>query len=130
MLVWEHRVGCLWSEVCVPGRTERATAVLLADPCFQLRSIQYLLGHAEPSALAAAAPPTDKRHFSLHTCKCRPCTGGWALLTTHSHSWGGRNGVDGVCVPCSIPALLVLGTGVYALLHHITLDGDVSSASQ
>uniref|UniRef100_A0A8C3GTZ1 E3 ubiquitin-protein ligase RNF123 n=1 Tax=Corvus moneduloides TaxID=1196302 RepID=A0A8C3GTZ1_CORMO len=49
------------------GRTERATAVLLADPCFQLRSIQYLLGHAEPSALAAAAPATDKRHFSLHT---------------------------------------------------------------
>uniref|UniRef100_A0A674GFM0 E3 ubiquitin-protein ligase RNF123 n=1 Tax=Taeniopygia guttata TaxID=59729 RepID=A0A674GFM0_TAEGU len=47
--------------------TERATTVLLADPCFQLRSIQYLLGHAEPSALAAAAPPTDKRHFSLHT---------------------------------------------------------------
>ncbi|NXK38610.1 RN123 ligase, partial [Piprites chloris] len=46
---------------------ERATAVLLADPCFQLRSIQYLLGHAEPSALAAAAPATDKRHFSLHT---------------------------------------------------------------
>ncbi|XP_039932408.1 E3 ubiquitin-protein ligase RNF123 [Hirundo rustica] len=47
--------------------TERATAVLLADPCFQLRSIQYLLGHAEPSALAAAAAATDKRHFSLHT---------------------------------------------------------------
>ncbi|KAM9227470.1 E3 ubiquitin-protein ligase RNF123 isoform 1-T1 [Leptosomus discolor] len=46
---------------------ERATAVLLADPCFQLRSIQYLLGHAEPSALAAATPATDKRHFSLHT---------------------------------------------------------------
>uniref|UniRef100_A0A8V5H2U5 RING-type E3 ubiquitin transferase n=1 Tax=Melopsittacus undulatus TaxID=13146 RepID=A0A8V5H2U5_MELUD len=46
---------------------ERATAVLLADPCFQLRSIQYLLGHAEPSALAAAAPATEKRHFSLHT---------------------------------------------------------------
>ncbi|XP_054022809.1 E3 ubiquitin-protein ligase RNF123 [Dryobates pubescens] len=46
---------------------ERATAVLLADPCFQLRSIQYLLGHAEPSALAAAAPAADKRHFSLHT---------------------------------------------------------------
>ncbi|XP_071669162.1 E3 ubiquitin-protein ligase RNF123 [Patagioenas fasciata] len=46
---------------------ERATAVLLADPCFQLRSIQYLLGHAEPLALAAAPPATDKRHFSLHT---------------------------------------------------------------
>uniref|UniRef100_A0A8B9TXL3 E3 ubiquitin-protein ligase RNF123 n=1 Tax=Anas platyrhynchos TaxID=8839 RepID=A0A8B9TXL3_ANAPL len=47
--------------------TDRATAVMLADPCFQLRSIQYLLGHAEPSALAAAAPATEKRHFSLNT---------------------------------------------------------------
>ncbi|XP_074814489.1 E3 ubiquitin-protein ligase RNF123 isoform X3 [Natator depressus] len=46
---------------------KRATAVLLADPCFQLRSIQYLLGHAEPSALAAMPPSADKRHFSLHT---------------------------------------------------------------
>ncbi|XP_019360707.1 PREDICTED: E3 ubiquitin-protein ligase RNF123 isoform X1 [Gavialis gangeticus] len=45
---------------------ERATAVLLADPCFQLRSIQYLLGHAEPSVLAAAPSSADKRHFSLH----------------------------------------------------------------
>lgn len=84
------------------GRTERATAVLLADPCFQLRSIQYLLGHAEPSALAAAAPATDKRHFSLHTCKCWPCAGSQAVLTTH-HSWGGRNGAAGVCVPCNMP---------------------------
>uniref|UniRef100_A0A8C2TGX0 RING-type E3 ubiquitin transferase n=1 Tax=Coturnix japonica TaxID=93934 RepID=A0A8C2TGX0_COTJA len=46
---------------------ERATAVLLADPCFQLRSIQYLLGHAEPAAMAAAASATEKRHFSLST---------------------------------------------------------------
>ncbi|NXK77608.1 RN123 ligase, partial [Amazona guildingii] len=46
---------------------EHATAVLLADPCFQLRSIQYLLGHAEPSALAAAAPAAEKRRFSLHS---------------------------------------------------------------
>uniref|UniRef100_A0A8C9EWB9 RING-type E3 ubiquitin transferase n=1 Tax=Pavo cristatus TaxID=9049 RepID=A0A8C9EWB9_PAVCR len=46
---------------------ERATAVLLADPCFQLRSIQYLLGHAEPAAMAAAAAATEKRHFSLST---------------------------------------------------------------
>lgn len=51
-------------------RAERATAVMLADPCFQLRSIQYLLGHAEPSALAAAAPAAEKRHFSLNTCEC------------------------------------------------------------
>ncbi|XP_053889791.1 E3 ubiquitin-protein ligase RNF123 isoform X4 [Malaclemys terrapin pileata] len=46
---------------------KRATAVLLADPCFQLCSIQYLLGHAEPSAVAATPPSADKRHFSLHT---------------------------------------------------------------
>lgn len=75
------------------GRTERATAVLLADPCFQLRSIQYLLGHAEPSALAAAAPAVDKRHFSLHTCKCWHCSGSWAVPTTHPQlgreEWGG-----------------------------------------
>ncbi|KGL86217.1 E3 ubiquitin-protein ligase RNF123 [Charadrius vociferus] len=59
---------------------ERATAVLLADPCFQLRSIQYLLGHAEPLALAAAAPAKDKRHFSLQTCKCRLRAESWAEL--------------------------------------------------
>lgn len=72
-------------------RAERATAVLLADPCFQLRSIQYLLGHAEPSAMAAAAPATDKRHFSLHTCKCWYCMGSWAVLTTQPH-WEGGGG--------------------------------------
>lgn len=70
-------------------RAERATAVLLADPCFQLRSIQYLLGHTEPSAMAAAVPATDKRHFSLHTCKCRHCMGSWAVLTTQPHWDGG-----------------------------------------
>uniref|UniRef100_A0A8C4K6G0 E3 ubiquitin-protein ligase RNF123 n=1 Tax=Dromaius novaehollandiae TaxID=8790 RepID=A0A8C4K6G0_DRONO len=56
--------GGLTPSLC---RAERATAVLLADPCFQLRSIQYLLGHAEPSALAAAPAAAEKRHFSLHT---------------------------------------------------------------
>ena len=83
-------------------RAERATAVLLADPCFQLRSIQYLLGHAEPSALAAAAPATDKRHFSLHTCKCQHCVGSWALLTTQPRlGWGGT-GAAGIYVPCDM----------------------------
>lgn len=61
-------------------RAERATAVMLADPCFQLRSIQYLLGHAEPSALAAAAPATEKRHFSLNTCECVHRDGELGLL--------------------------------------------------
>nr|XP_033782410.1 E3 ubiquitin-protein ligase RNF123 [Geotrypetes seraphini]XP_033782411.1 E3 ubiquitin-protein ligase RNF123 [Geotrypetes seraphini]XP_033782413.1 E3 ubiquitin-protein ligase RNF123 [Geotrypetes seraphini]XP_033782414.1 E3 ubiquitin-protein ligase RNF123 [Geotrypetes seraphini] len=45
--------------------SERATAVLLADPSFQLRSIQYLLGQAETSTLASGLPYTEKRHFSL-----------------------------------------------------------------
>ncbi|KAJ1109166.1 hypothetical protein NDU88_006530 [Pleurodeles waltl] len=44
---------------------ERATAVLLSDPCFQLRSIQYLLGQIELSTLGATASLTDKKHFSL-----------------------------------------------------------------
>nr|XP_005992713.1 PREDICTED: E3 ubiquitin-protein ligase RNF123 isoform X1 [Latimeria chalumnae] len=44
---------------------ERATAVLLADPCFQLRSIQYLLGETEISAHTATPPTTDRKHFSL-----------------------------------------------------------------
>ncbi|XP_075795694.1 E3 ubiquitin-protein ligase RNF123 isoform X1 [Pelodiscus sinensis] len=46
---------------------KRATVVLLADPCFQLRSIQYLLGHAEPASLGAPAPAADKKHFSLRS---------------------------------------------------------------
>ncbi|XP_029455522.1 E3 ubiquitin-protein ligase RNF123 [Rhinatrema bivittatum] len=45
--------------------SERATAVLLADPSFQLRSIQYLLGQAESSTLGTGLSSTEKRHFSL-----------------------------------------------------------------
>uniref|UniRef100_A0A803SYW1 E3 ubiquitin-protein ligase RNF123 n=1 Tax=Anolis carolinensis TaxID=28377 RepID=A0A803SYW1_ANOCA len=48
-------------------QSTRATAVLLADPCFQLRSIQYLLGHTEPVALGVASSSTDKKHFSLQS---------------------------------------------------------------
>ncbi|XP_051550361.1 E3 ubiquitin-protein ligase RNF123-like isoform X3 [Myxocyprinus asiaticus] len=40
----------------------RASSVLLSDPCFQLRSIQYLLGEGEGGATGA-----DRKHFSLHT---------------------------------------------------------------
>ncbi|XP_073718060.1 E3 ubiquitin-protein ligase RNF123 [Misgurnus anguillicaudatus] len=40
----------------------RATVVLLSDPCFQLRSIQYLLGEGESGATS-----TESKHFSLHT---------------------------------------------------------------
>lgn len=39
----------------------RAAAVLLSDPCFQLHSIQHLLGEGEASAAGA-----DHKHFSLH----------------------------------------------------------------
>uniref|UniRef100_A0A8B9JWK6 E3 ubiquitin-protein ligase RNF123 n=1 Tax=Astyanax mexicanus TaxID=7994 RepID=A0A8B9JWK6_ASTMX len=46
------------------GRTvkiARAASVLLSDPCFQLHSIQHLLGEGEASAAGA-----DHKHFSLH----------------------------------------------------------------
>lgn len=39
----------------------RAASVLLSDPCFQLHSIQHLLGDGE-----ANVPGTDRKHFSLH----------------------------------------------------------------
>ncbi|XP_069500288.1 E3 ubiquitin-protein ligase RNF123 isoform X2 [Ambystoma mexicanum] len=45
--------------------SERATTVLLSDPCFQLRSIQYLLGQIEMPTVGATASLTDKKHFSL-----------------------------------------------------------------
>ncbi|CAM4654045.1 unnamed protein product [Leuciscus chuanchicus] len=44
------------------SRISRAASVLLSDPCFQLRSIQYLLGEEEGGAIGA-----DSKHFSLHT---------------------------------------------------------------
>lgn len=99
------------SEVCVPGRTERATAVLLADPCFQLRSIQYLLGHAEPSALAAAAPATDKRHFSLHSCECCHCTGSWAVE-------GGMGLLVSSVFPATCPSPFSTGDGCLCSIPH------------
>ncbi|XP_027692946.1 E3 ubiquitin-protein ligase RNF123 [Vombatus ursinus] len=46
---------------------KRATEVLLADPCFQLRSIQYLLGQPEPTASGATPPPPEGKHFSLQS---------------------------------------------------------------
>ncbi|KAL7843211.1 hypothetical protein AOLI_G00247230 [Acnodon oligacanthus] len=39
----------------------RAASVLLSDPCFQLHSIQHLLGETEASTAGA-----DHKHFSLH----------------------------------------------------------------
>ncbi|XP_074054057.1 E3 ubiquitin-protein ligase RNF123 isoform X2 [Macrotis lagotis] len=45
---------------------KRATEVLLADPCFQLRSIQYLLGQPEPTSGATPASP-ERKHFSLQS---------------------------------------------------------------
>ncbi|XP_023403482.2 E3 ubiquitin-protein ligase RNF123 isoform X8 [Loxodonta africana] len=46
---------------------EKATSVLLADPCFQLRSICYLLGQSEPPAPGTALPAPDRKHFSLQS---------------------------------------------------------------
>ncbi|KAF5921622.1 hypothetical protein HPG69_012792 [Diceros bicornis minor] len=46
---------------------ERATSVLLADPCFQLRSICYLLGQPEPPAPGTALPAPDRKRFSLQS---------------------------------------------------------------
>lgn len=51
------------------SRTEQATSVLLADPCFQLRSIRYLLGQPEPLAPGTALPAPDRKRFSLQSCK-------------------------------------------------------------
>lgn len=51
------------------SRTEQATSVLLADPCFQLRSICYLLGQPEPLAPGTALPAPDRKRFSLQSCK-------------------------------------------------------------
>ncbi|XP_046950905.1 E3 ubiquitin-protein ligase RNF123 isoform X4 [Lynx rufus] len=47
--------------------TERATSVLLADPCFQLRSICYLLGQPEPPAPGTVLPAPDRKRFSLQS---------------------------------------------------------------
>ncbi|KAM4741401.1 E3 ubiquitin-protein ligase RNF123 isoform 3-T6 [Anableps anableps] len=61
--------------------TSRAASVLLSDPCFQLHSIQHLLGEpgdssgssaacrpaaAAPLAPAAAGSSSERKHFSLH----------------------------------------------------------------
>ncbi|XP_064352604.1 E3 ubiquitin-protein ligase RNF123 isoform X3 [Camelus dromedarius] len=46
---------------------ERSTSVLLADPCFQLRSICYLLGQPEPPAPGTALPAPDRKRFSLQS---------------------------------------------------------------
>lgn len=51
------------------SRTEQATSVLLADPCFQLRSIGYLLGQPESLAPGTTLPAPDRKRFSLQSCK-------------------------------------------------------------
>uniref|UniRef100_A0A4W5KUD1 RING-type E3 ubiquitin transferase n=1 Tax=Hucho hucho TaxID=62062 RepID=A0A4W5KUD1_9TELE len=59
----------------VPHGVSRAASVLLSDPCFQLHSIQHLLGEGETSPTAAVIPqtptvhpggPAERKHFSLH----------------------------------------------------------------
>uniref|UniRef100_A0A087XJN1 E3 ubiquitin-protein ligase RNF123 n=1 Tax=Poecilia formosa TaxID=48698 RepID=A0A087XJN1_POEFO len=46
--------------------TSRAASVLLSDPCFQLHSIQHLLGEPAPPAPLAAGSASERKHFSLH----------------------------------------------------------------
>lgn len=82
-----------------PLRVSRAASVLLSDPCFQLHSIQHLLGEGGDSSSTAAAvassirpvvgslgstvaPPipsaagntasSERKHFSLHACESNP----------------------------------------------------------
>uniref|UniRef100_A0A8C3G9F2 E3 ubiquitin-protein ligase RNF123 n=1 Tax=Cyclopterus lumpus TaxID=8103 RepID=A0A8C3G9F2_CYCLU len=43
----------------------RASSVLLSDPCFQLHSIQHLLGEGGDSS-ATTAGSSERKHFSLH----------------------------------------------------------------
>uniref|UniRef100_A0A096LVG6 E3 ubiquitin-protein ligase RNF123 n=1 Tax=Poecilia formosa TaxID=48698 RepID=A0A096LVG6_POEFO len=45
--------------------TSRAASVLLSDPCFQLHSIQHLLGEPAESA-GPTASASERKHFSLH----------------------------------------------------------------
>ncbi|XP_041080554.1 E3 ubiquitin-protein ligase RNF123 isoform X1 [Polyodon spathula] len=53
---------------CEMQGAARASAVLLSDPCFQLHSIQHLLGESELlSSFRAPPPPAERKHFSLHT---------------------------------------------------------------
>nr|XP_046194819.1 E3 ubiquitin-protein ligase RNF123 isoform X2 [Oncorhynchus gorbuscha] len=64
---------------CERQGVSRAASVLLSDPCFQLHSIQHLLGEGETSPATAvlpqtpavhpgdpAAAPAERKHFSLH----------------------------------------------------------------
>ncbi|MGH0135339.1 UNVERIFIED_CONTAM: hypothetical protein FKN15_057400 [Acipenser sinensis] len=53
---------------CLCAGVARAAAVLLSDPCFQLHSIQHLLGESELLSSFRAAPPSaERKHFSLNT---------------------------------------------------------------
>uniref|UniRef100_A0A8C1S8J0 E3 ubiquitin-protein ligase RNF123 n=1 Tax=Cyprinus carpio TaxID=7962 RepID=A0A8C1S8J0_CYPCA len=53
--------------ILVDSNKQGAASVLLSDPCFQLRSIQYLLGEGDAGDAGAAS--ADRKHFSLHACK-------------------------------------------------------------
>uniref|UniRef100_A0A672N5A5 E3 ubiquitin-protein ligase RNF123 n=1 Tax=Sinocyclocheilus grahami TaxID=75366 RepID=A0A672N5A5_SINGR len=49
--------------ILVDSDKQGAASVLLSDPCFQLRSIQYLLGEGDAGDAGAAS--ADRKHFSL-----------------------------------------------------------------
>ena len=86
---------------------ERATAALLAEPGFQLGTLEFLLD--ESSDVAASPPPEEKKHFSLKNCKYMSLTlintiifaimiaMHWSLLRTQKQSAVESTSVDPVC---------------------------------
>ncbi|MEQ2184732.1 hypothetical protein GOODEAATRI_011171 [Goodea atripinnis] len=92
--------------------TSRAAAVLLSDPCFQLHSIQHLLGEPGDSsgssaacrpaaassgssvAPSAAGNSSERKHFSLHACEFTN------ILVDQGWSWS-MVPSEHLCVGCS-----------------------------
>lgn len=132
MLVWEHRWGvCGLRCVCpLAGRSVRPRC------CWQIPASSCAPSSTCWATLSPQPWQRLPRPRTSATSLCRPVSVGPALgaglCSAPTHKWGGRNGAAGVHVPCNIPAFLVLGTGVYAPLHHpssSSLDGDIHSAS-
>uniref|UniRef100_A0A8C2J707 E3 ubiquitin-protein ligase RNF123 n=1 Tax=Cyprinus carpio TaxID=7962 RepID=A0A8C2J707_CYPCA len=76
--------------ILVMSHGPQAASVLLSDPCFQLRSIQYLLGEGDAGATSA-----DQKHFSLHTCKPGPNIEDDLCPICYAHS------ISAIFKPCS-----------------------------
>lgn len=96
--------------------------MLLADPCFQLRSIRYLLGHTEPPAPGTALPAPDRKRFSLQSCELAGKRGlGWP---GPGHSRGpGSRGHGGLTRPPTTDADYISSeelAQVEQMLAHLT----------